>query len=457
MLSRIYSILPLLLSGSIVLGANVSSPLVKRAECGPGVGSCPAGKCCSEAGWCGNSAAHCAGSTCQLDYSDSCDTFFPPPGISTESVSRPEIGTVPYGNTITECTKPGLMALTFDDGPFTYTSQILDILDNLNVQATFFVAGNNKGKKRIDDTNMAWPAVLRRMHAAGHQIASHSWSHRNLNQVNSTIQRTEIIYNEMAFRNLLGWFPTYFRAPFLECSSTSGCQSLMKTLGYHLLGVNVDTKDYMYDSPTLIQTAKDRFSQAVSQDPTGKGYIVLAHDVHVQTVVNLTQYMIETSKARGYRLVTVGECLGDPRANWYRPVKPSPSTTRTSATTVSTRTSSTAVPTSNSGLKISPDQTCGGGAAGFTCQGSKYGNCCSFYGFCGSSPAYCGTGCNTGYGTCTQLPAGLSDTTNGLCGTRFNASCKNYGNKNCCSQSGFCGSSAAHCGVGCQNAFGICG
>lgn len=55
----------------------------------------------------------------------------------------------------------------------------------------------------------------------------------------------------------------------------------------------------------------------------------------------------------------------------------------------------------------------------------------------GSSPAYCGTGCNTGYGTCTQLPAGLSDTTNGLCGTRFNASCKNYGNKNCCSQSGF--------------------
>ncbi|GJC81131.1 Chitin deacetylase ARB_04768 [Colletotrichum liriopes] len=187
---------------------------------------------------------------------------------------------------------------------------------------------------------------MRRMHAAGHHIASHTWTHRNLNEVNSTIQRTEIIYNEMSFRNLFGWIPTYMRPPYLECNAGSGCQNLLRTLGYHIINVNIDTKDYMYDSPATIQTAKDRFSSGVSTNAVANSYIELSHDVHYQTVVNLTQFMIDTAKARGYRLVTVGECLNDPKENWYRPAggaissSIAPGTTRTTTTT-SVPTSST--------------------------------------------------------------------------------------------------------------------
>ena len=79
------------------------------------------------------------------------------------------------------------------------------------------------------------------------------WTHRNLNQVNSTIQMTEMIYNEMAFRNLFGWIPTYFRPPYLECSASSGCANLMSALGYHIVNTNLDTKDYMYDTPSTVQ------------------------------------------------------------------------------------------------------------------------------------------------------------------------------------------------------------
>jgi hypothetical protein len=46
-----------------------------RAACGQGIGSCPSGQCCSESGWCGTGNDYCAGSQCQLDYSDSCDTL----------------------------------------------------------------------------------------------------------------------------------------------------------------------------------------------------------------------------------------------------------------------------------------------------------------------------------------------------------------------------------------------
>jgi len=51
------------------------STLGKRAECGPGVGRCPPGQCCSDAGNCGTTAEFCDGASCQLDFSDNCETL----------------------------------------------------------------------------------------------------------------------------------------------------------------------------------------------------------------------------------------------------------------------------------------------------------------------------------------------------------------------------------------------
>ncbi|KOS21680.1 Peptidoglycan-N-acetylglucosamine deacetylase [Escovopsis weberi] len=210
------------------------------------------------------------------------------------------------------------MSLTFDDGPYEYTRQLLDTLDDYGVKATFFIAGNNRGKGGIDGDGNDWKSVLRRMHSAGHQLASHTWTHRNLNEVNRSVQKSEVIYNEMAFRNIFGWFPTYIRAPYLECSASSGCTDLLNTLGYHIIDSNIDTKDYENDNPELIKNSRDRFIAGVSSDARSHGYIVLAHDVHYQTVVSLAPFMIEKARELGYRLVTVGECLGDPKENWYR-------------------------------------------------------------------------------------------------------------------------------------------
>ncbi|KAF4967902.1 hypothetical protein FZEAL_10461, partial [Fusarium zealandicum] len=413
------------------------STLRKRAECGPGIGSCDDGSCCSESGFCGTTKEFCGGSACQLEYSDSCDTFFGPSGKTTEDIPRPNLGNVPYGSAITTCTTPGLIALTFDDGPLDYTNDMLDLLDEYDVKATFFVAGNNRGKGHIDDSSLPWTSILRRMHSAGHQIASHTWTHRNLNEVNSTIQRTEMIYNEMAFRNIFGWIPTYMRPPYLECNVGSGCLDLMGELGYHVVDVNLDTKDYENDSPALIQLAKDRYSSGVSSDSDNNKYIVLAHDVHEQTVSNLTAYMIETAQDRGYRLVTVGECLGDPKANWYRTAPKgrdcTTTTTKSSSTKVAEPTS-TAKPTG--GLEISPNQKCGGDT-GYTCEGSRFGSCCSWYGYCGSSDSYCITGCDADFGSCKPPKGKIHDSTNGLCGSQVKATCSNYGSKKCCSAYGF--------------------
>ncbi|KAL7959283.1 carbohydrate esterase family 4 protein [Trichoderma compactum] len=430
----------------------------ENSICGPGLGGCIGG-CCSEFGHCGTTRAYCSGSQCQLDYSDSCDTQVGPPGRSTEDIHRPFSGDVPYAETITECDSPGLVALTFDDGPFEYTNQLLDLLDEYKVKATFFIAGRNRGKGRIDDESTGYPKVLRRMRSAGHQLASHTWTHRNLNGVNEDVQRTEMIYNEMAFRNIFGFVPTYMRPPFLECGSSSGCLDTMEELGYHVISTNLDTKDYENDDPVLIQKSKDKFSTTQSTDESSHSYIVLAHDVHYQTVVTLAKYMIETSRERGYKLVTVGECLGDPFENWYRsaPVRRDLGTNQEVPPVNNTNPETPPTPKPN----VSTDQRCGG-EGGTTCKGSLFGDCCSYWGFCGRSDKHCSTGCNPNFGDCPHLDddklhAPIHNTTNGLCGSEHGATCLHFGTKTCCSEYGYCGNSIKdHCGDGCQTGYGRC-
>ncbi|KAH7091911.1 hypothetical protein FB567DRAFT_516115 [Paraphoma chrysanthemicola] len=101
--------------------------------------------------------------------------------------------------------------------------------------------------------------------------------------------------------------------------------------------------------------------------------------------------------------------------------------------------------------KVSPDGSCGG-ANQYICKGSPFGDCCSSSGFCGSTNAHCTAGCQKDFGACTVTD--LSP--DGTCGGANKYQCKDAGFGDCCSSSGFCGSTTAHCTANCQTAFGIC-
>jgi hypothetical protein len=97
--------------------------------------------------WCGQGEDYCAAPYCQFNYGTGADTLQVPPGPVTSGVARPKLGSVAYGGVgIEDCVEPGVIALTFDDGPYIYTSQVLDVLEQYNVTATFFISGNNNGK-----------------------------------------------------------------------------------------------------------------------------------------------------------------------------------------------------------------------------------------------------------------------------------------------------------------------
>jgi hypothetical protein len=331
------------------------------------------------------------------------------------------------------------------------------------------------------------------MYNSGHQVASHTWSHQDLSTLTTAQFENQIYYNEMAFRNILGVIPTYLRPPYSSCNTT--CSNHLKNMGYHATYFDLDTEGYLNDSPELIQNSKNIYLNATTGvNPATNDFLLIEHDIHYQTVYNLTQFILETMATQGWGVpVTVGECLDDPVANWYRSAGPTVATcaagtytgitytgfattpTATSTSTKSGTSSSSATTTitaaSTVPKTISTDGSCGGT---ITCQGSSFGNCCSQYGWCGSAITYCGTGCQSAFGTCgssssassssSSKTSSISSTTASTLTVSTDGSCSGTGKNtcldstfgNCCSQYGWCGSTTAYCRTGCQAGFGSC-
>ncbi|KAF2401135.1 glycoside hydrolase/deacetylase [Trichodelitschia bisporula] len=447
-----------------VYGPEPGRRVERRQErrCGPGMGACAAGQCCSAEGYCGTSKDACAGPDCQLAYGPACDGNGTPPGAKTYSGPRPALGSVPVGGEgIYDCSVTGTVALTFDDGPYVYTERLLDLLDKYNARATFFITGNNLGKGEIDNTFYPWAGTIRRMHASGHQVASHTWSHQDLSVVGREERRAQMEKNEMALRNVLGFYPTYMRPPYSSCTAQSGCQADMAELGYHVSYFGLDTEDYLNTTPDKAAVPRNNFVGNISTKSSRTGqFLVIAHDIHEQTVLDLAEYMLKVIQFAGYRAVTMGECLGDPVENWYR---------KSGGSAVPPK---QAAPPPGAGpkppVKVSDDGACAG-QTGSTCMGSTFGNCCSVNGWCGATPAYCGTGCQAGFGNCGENgvavappprpPPGtaLPVSEDSSCGERAGTTCMGSTFGNCCSVYGWCGATVNHCTNGCQFAYGLCG
>ena len=103
-------------------------------------------------------------------------------------------------------TDPPRIALTFDDGPTEpYTSQVLDILREMEVKAAFFMIGSNIERA---------PDVVRRVADEGHLIGNHSYTHGHSGVMHGEAYwRSEIDRTDQAIQRLIGQRPSLFRPP----------------------------------------------------------------------------------------------------------------------------------------------------------------------------------------------------------------------------------------------------
>ncbi len=108
---------------------------------------------------------------------------------------------------------PGHVALTFDDGPDPAgTPAILDVLDELGVQATFFLLGQQVSAHR---------PMARRLVAAGHEVALHGWHHRNSLTVPPRSLHASLVRAMDEIATATGVRPRWYRPPHGIASSAT--------------------------------------------------------------------------------------------------------------------------------------------------------------------------------------------------------------------------------------------
>jgi chitooligosaccharide deacetylase len=96
--------------------------------------------------------------------------------------------------------------LTFDDGPDPrFTPQVLDVLGQAGVQATFYCVGRRA---------LAWPELVRRIAAEGHAVGSHTMTHPDLSAIGPLAAIRNVRDGRRAVESALGAPVPRFRAPF---------------------------------------------------------------------------------------------------------------------------------------------------------------------------------------------------------------------------------------------------
>ncbi len=204
------------------------------------------------------------------------------------------------GQAVTQSVPDKTIALTFDDGPNpTWTPEILKVLEEYDVPATFFLVGSMVSR---------YPGIVNDMVDQGHEIGIHTFTHVDLSyQSDSRITR-EIEQTQLALAGAAGITTTLFRAPYSSEMDAIDNYSwpVYKKLGEEgYTSVFIDTDSDDWKKPGVSKIIK----WATPED--GEGASVLMHDAggdRSQTVKALGKY-IEKMRKKGYTFTTISGAM----------------------------------------------------------------------------------------------------------------------------------------------------
>ncbi len=185
-----------------------------------------------------------------------------------------------------------VVALTFDDGPSTkYTARVLDILDDKDVTATFFLIGRHV---------RALPALAKRA-AERHEIGNHTWSHPNMGLYHAPNALDQLDRADQAITDAIGRPPTLFRPPY---GALSGATMMIATSkDYPIMLWDIEFNQHGDSAASNV----DRLSTLA-----GPGSIILGHDggtLNCEVVVQGLPGLIDRLRDRGFRFATVSQLI----------------------------------------------------------------------------------------------------------------------------------------------------
>jgi peptidoglycan/xylan/chitin deacetylase (PgdA/CDA1 family) len=225
--------------------------------------------------------------------------------IGTDGPLAPRPPRAPASYRSVNTSRP-FVALTFDDGPHPeLTPQLLDILRQQGVRATFYVIGRN-----VD----TYPEIARRIVSEGHEIANHTYNHPHLTQVGAARLDSEMTRTTDAIVRATGRRPTNMRPPYGSINARVE-QSMLQKHGLDVIMWSVDPLDWRRPGAEVVRQRL--------VDGAKPGGILLAHDIHPGTIEAMSG-TISDLKAKGYGFATVSQLLALQEPSRPRPAAGAP-------------------------------------------------------------------------------------------------------------------------------------
>jgi peptidoglycan/xylan/chitin deacetylase (PgdA/CDA1 family) len=222
-----------------------------------------------------------------------------------DSTSESQTSDQPTSSVVDQTPKKKI-ALTFDDGPHSvYTNEILDLLEQYNAKATFFVYG----EKLNSNTGKA----LKRAITLGCEIGNHTFSHPEMTELSaedvvSEIRRTN---EKIALYSDTNYQCKIYRPPYGSINRATMQALYQSGLRMYSIHWSSDSLDWEYQKRyateqeiTREEAVQGAFDTIVSQ--TGDGTVILMHDVH-EITPDVLRLVLEKYTAEGYTFVTVSE------------------------------------------------------------------------------------------------------------------------------------------------------
>jgi len=212
------------------------------------------------------------------------------PSSKESTVTKPKTTTKPRTKPPKTTTKlKGAAAITFDDGPGAHTARLLNALKQYNAKATFFVLGSYVKNNS---------ALIQRMVDEGHEVANHSYDHKDFKKLSDADVLSQIRRTSNAIAAITGEKPTLLRPPY--GSFTRRITNLAEQEGLALVLWSPSPEDWKYRDVDYV------YKYII--DNVKAGSTLLLHDIHKTTVdgfIKALPVLIE----RGLKLVTVSELV----------------------------------------------------------------------------------------------------------------------------------------------------
>lgn len=182
------------------------------------------------------------------------------------------------------------IAITFDDGPTTFTNAILQTLSSYKVPATFFMIGKNiQGNEEL----------VKQVISQGHTIGNHTFSHSFfIDFKNSAGFKRELQKTEEALHKITGTHLKFFRPPYGV--TTPHLAKAAKELDYTIVGWNIRSLDTTKDTEDVISK---RITKQIKP-----GAIILFHDTSDKTNAILKRTLAFV-KENNYEIIKLEELL----------------------------------------------------------------------------------------------------------------------------------------------------